>query len=311
MPPSTSALRRHWAPGLALGCALAVFLVQPAVTARYSAARVTSDSYALPPPEQVVLLSLGYRAAFADFIYAHLRVAHGIHFEERRRFDYVGDYLDVITHLDPKFQEPYLFADTFLTVQPVAPRQEDFYKARELMLLGTQQLPYNQEVWFTAGQYIAYLAAPHIADPTARDEWRVTGAKVLGRACELATSNPNIPHHCISAVTLLSRAGERDALIHMLRRTLAVNDDPEVRARALTALQEWEGEEQFAAQQRRDEAFQQAWQAHLHFVPKARLLLIGPRVDSFRCAGVSSFSDDDCLVSWRDWAVARGFTQAL
>ncbi len=305
-------LRSNLAPLASLGLAIGLIAsVRPGLAEEYSVVRAKSDSYALPPPEQTVLMSLGYRAALADFLYAHLRVSHGAHFAERRRFEHAGDYIDVINTLDPLFPEPYLYADTLLTVQPVEARPQDWDKAREIQLRGTEALPYHQQMWFVAGQFIGYIAPPNLQDPEKAKRWRLEGAKILARACELASDNDNIPYHCITAATLLNKAGEREALIQWLTRMVAVTDDEEIRERALATLGRWGDEKTEAEQQRRVEAFTKAWSQGLRFVPKHRMLLLGPPVDPFACSGqtqqYSSQSPDvaSCDYSWKRWFERR------
>lgn len=285
---------------------LLIGLVQPSLAKDFSKLRTNSDVYALPAPEQTVVLSLGYRSALADYIYAHLRVAHGLHFEEKRRFEHVKDYLDVITTLDPKFAEPYLYADTFITVQPVPARFEDYEAARQVLLKGTRELPFNQQVWFVAGQFIAYIAPPNFNDEKLKQSWRLEGAKLLARACELATDNLNIPYQCLAAASLLNKAGEREALIQMLTRTLAVSDDEELQQQVLAVLGEWVGEQNRDREQQKLQAFQSAWAKDLRFVPKERLLLLGPGFDATSCAGREPqvVPSKECATSWRDWSRA-------
>jgi hypothetical protein len=284
---------------LGLGAAFGVAWTQPRLAAKFAALRETSDTYAAPPPEQAIVLSLGYRAALADLIYAHLLVSYGLHFQERRRFEHVGQYLDLVTALDPKFAQPYLYADTLLTLQPVAARQEDYVKAKDILLQGTRELPFHQRLWFTAGQYLAYLAPPHIEDEAEREQFRALGARLLSRACELVTDNTSIPYHCIAAAGLLNRSGEREALIQMLTRTLAVNDDEEIRQRALAALSRWVGEQQMELQQRRLQTFQRAWREDLPHISKEKLLLLGPKIDVAACVGLAQEQRAECQPSWR------------
>lgn len=283
---------------------------------RFAKLRETRDTYALPPPEQAVVLSLGYRSAMADLVYAHTLVAYGLHFGEKRRFEYVGNYLETVMTLDPDFVQPYLYADTLLTLQPEPPRQEDYLKARELLLRGTEQLPYHQRLWFTAGQYLAYLAPPHIEDEALAEQFRRDGARLLSRACELMTDNEAIPYHCITAAGMLNKAGEREALIQMLTRTLAVNDDEQIRTKALAALSHWVGEreqEQYAA---RLSEFREGWQRVLPHVSKEKVLLLGPPHDTFACVGQGSMGvgadpegdgseEPECWSSWAAWAAGR------
>jgi hypothetical protein len=288
---------------------LGLALVRAPLAQAYGSVTEAEDGYALPGPEGTQLLSLGYRSAVADFIYAHVLVAYGMHFQQQRRFEHVGDYLDTLTTLDPAFAQPYLFADTLLTIQPKPSPEADYDRARELLLRGTRALPYHQELWLVAGQFIAYVAPPRLADPAKREAWKLEGAGLLARACELATQNRNIPYHCVAAATLLNRAGQREALITMLTRTLAVNDDEEIQKLALASLGSWVGERQREQYQARARAFAERWQADLPFVSKEQQLLLGPRTDPNGCVGVSttpqeSSPDDRCLTTWAMWSEA-------
>lgn len=234
-----------WATTLmVIAAAVGVIATQGKTRRAYAALGSEDDTYPLPPPEQVVWMSLGYRAAVADFIYAHVLVSYGLHFEEKRRFEYVGRYLNTISVLEPAFAQTYLYADTLITLQPKPPRDEDYDEARELLLKGTRELPTDQRVWLTAGQFIGYLAPPRFEDLAKRSRWQLEGARLLTQACELASDNRNVPFHCLAAATTLNRAGHREALIQMLSRTLAVNEDPEVREQALDTLRAWAGEQE-------------------------------------------------------------------
>jgi tetratricopeptide (TPR) repeat protein len=287
---------------LGLLCAASIQSSRGALVNRFSVLREKHDTYALPPPDQTVVMSLGYRSAVADLIYAHTLVAYGLHFGEKRRFEHAKDYLSTVMTLDPTFAQPYLYADTLLVLQPVPPREEDYLAARELLRRGTQALPFHQRVWFTAGQFLAYLAPQSLEDRALAEEFRQEGAQLLAKACELATDNANIPYHCIAAASLLNKSGKRDALIQMLTRTLAVNDDPEVREKALAALSRWVGEEEHDAYQRRALAFEREWQGDLPHVSKERLLLLGRRVALYECAGPDRAFQAECVHSWKAWS---------
>ncbi|HEX2731724.1 MAG TPA: hypothetical protein VHM70_08970 [Polyangiaceae bacterium] len=290
----------------ALGAAFLIAWVQPQLAEHYAEAHDTDDTYNLPSAELTELLSLGYRDALADFIYAHVLVSYGLHFQEKRRFEHVGDYLRTVAALAPQFATPYLYADTLLTLQAAPSEERDYDAARELLLLGTQALPYNQELWLVAGQFIAYVAPPRLAAPAKQEAWKLEGAKILGRACELATANRNIPYHCVAAANLLNRAGQREALIQMLTRTLAVNDDEEIQKLALATLGTWVGERERDQYQARAAALRERWQQDLPWISKEELLLLGPKADAERCVGSRSGAliqpGDPCLTTWSDWS---------
>jgi tetratricopeptide (TPR) repeat protein len=287
---------------LVLSAGAAIGVLQPVLNARFHELRVTSDVYALPPPEQVVVASLGYRAALADVVYAHVLVAYGLHFQEKRRFEFVGEYLDTVNALDPTFRQPYRFADTLLVMSPVAPRLQDYEKAREILERGIKNLPFDSELWLTAGQYLAYLARPHLPDEKMQNAWKLRGAEILSRACELASNNENIPYQCVTAARLFDVAGEREAAIESLRRILTVNDDPEIERLAYGYLSKYLSERERETQERRKKAFNDAWKHDLPFVSKDMVLILGPRVDTARCAGAESSDEAGCETSWVAWA---------
>jgi tetratricopeptide (TPR) repeat protein len=289
-----------WA--IALAAALGVAFVRPVVAARFHKLRVTADVYPLGSPQQMVLASLGWRSALADAIFAHVLVSYGLHFQEKRRFEFVGDYLDTVNALDPRFREPYRFADTLLVLAPEPPRLEHYQKAREVLLRGLQSLPYDTELWLTAGQYLVYLGAPNLPDPEMSKAWRLEGAKILARACELASNNGNVPYHCIAAASLLDSAGEREAAIKSLQRLLAVTDDPEIERMAAGYLGKKLGDRDKERQERRRASFRDTWKADLPFVPKNRMLALGPKTDVARCAGPGHASELACATTWLDWA---------
>jgi tetratricopeptide (TPR) repeat protein len=286
---------------VALAAALIASVRYP-LSAAFHKVRAKTDVYALPSPEHAIVLSLGYRTALADLLFAHVLVSYGLHFEEKRRFEFVGNYLDTINALDPKFQRPYRFADTLLTIQPKAPRERDYRKAREILERGLRERPHDAELWSTAGQFLAYLAPPHLKDEKVKQEWRMAGARTLARACELVSKNENIPYHCITAAHLFSRAGERSAVIDFLQRILAVSDDEEIRRLALGYLEKTVSEQQRAEVEARYKRFAEAWRGDLPFVKKDLLLVIGPAFDPARCAGLGEGNGAACATTWRDWA---------
>lgn len=300
VPRARGSDRFAWA--VALVAALGIAVVRPVVAARFHKLRVMADVYPLATPEQMVVASLGWRSALADAIFAHVLVSYGLHFQEKRRFEFVGDYLDTVNALDPEFREPYRFADTLLVLSPERPRLEHYEKARQILLRGLARLPYDTELWLTAGQYLAYLAPSNLPTQEMRNGWRLEGAKILSRACELASNNGNVPYHCIAAASLLESAGEREAAIRSLERLLAVTDDPEIERMAAGYLEKKLGDRNKEQDERRRALFRDAWKADLPFVPKNEILVLGPSTDVARCAGPGHSDELACATTWADWA---------
>lgn len=285
---------------VALSALAVVAVVRPPLATGFHELRVTSDVYPFPPPDPLVVASLGYRSALADGIFANVLVSYGIHFAEKRRLEFAGEYIDAVNALDPSFRDPYRYADTLVVLGPTPAREADYVKAREIFERGLENRPYDTELWNTAGQFTAYLGAAGVADAD-RPAWRLAGAKMLARACELASGNDNIPYHCIAAARLFEGAGERDAAIDSLKRLLAVTDDPQVEQLALGYLGKRLSEREQSEQEQRRKAFRDAWKADLPSVSKDMMLIVGPRAQPLSCAGVDRAADDTCVASWREW----------
>jgi len=303
--PSESFLERplvtRFAPlTLLVACALVIALERPRLGAKFAEAKVTSDVFVIPPPEQTRTASLGYYSAVADLIYAHVLVASGLHYQEKRRFEFVDKYLDTINYLDPKFRDPYRFADTLLTLQAQPVPFSNYRKARVILERGLKALPYDTELWSTAGQFLAYLAAPKLPEPEAQ-AWRLDGARMLARACELTSNNQNIPYHCINAATLLNEAGEHAATQRFLERVIQSNDDPQLQALATAALRRYVSVPASDDLKRRMARFNRTWQHDLPFITLAAVSVIGPPTDSARCTGAAQATMPACATSWNDW----------
>jgi hypothetical protein len=285
--------------------ALALIALQRAPLAKaHRATAAGRDVYALAPPEQLVVGSLGYRAAVADLLFAHVVVSAGLHLQEKRLFEFASQYIETINTLDPKFRDGYRFADAILTLQTVQVPREMYYQARTILERGTRALPYDQELWSAAGQFIAYLAPAQLATETEREAWRQEGARYLARACELLGKNDAIPYQCVTAATLFSRGGNIAASRAFLEKLLLMTDDPEIRAMAENKLQTLAGTEGRQAALERSQRFEKLWREDLPFISRTASAALGPRFDPFACAG-SARREASCATSFRNKLAER------
>ena len=288
---------------IAMGGAL-IAAVRPGMAQAYHDQGSAERRSLLLPAEYTQLMSLGHRDALADYLFGMALVDYGLSFQEKQAYSGAYRALDTITSLAPTFDRPYLYADTLLTLQAKPPPIENYHQAREIHRRGMKAMPFHAELWLVAGQYAAYLAAPRLpADQ--RREMRVEGARILARACELASGNENIPYNCLAAAKILNESGRKEAVIRMLERTLAVQDDPDIRRRALGALLLVQGEQVREQQRRRLEAIEQEWRSNAGSVSRAMVSLLGPMPDVWSCAGAAAFLRPGCQASWRFWGEER------
>jgi hypothetical protein len=123
------------------------------------------------------------------------------------------------------------------------------------------------------------------------------------RACELIGSNDAVPYHCITAATLLSEPGDREARRQLLERLATTSDDPKIQELAQNNLRKLSGALVADRSAARLASFKAAWRADLPFVPLDGILALGPAFEPAACAGLSAAGQTGCAVSWLSWSV--------
>ena len=261
------------------------------------------DVYFLPPPDQVVIMSMGYRAALADILWAHVLVSQGLHTFEQRRFENLTRLYDAINELAPTWRTPYLLADALITFQAATTPLEEIVKAREILERGVEHRPNDAEIWLNLGQFVSFVApASYIEDhdPEMAQRWRREGVAYLARAAELGAENSKISWQALGGANILVRSGERDAAIRFLKRTYAVTDDEELKQNILRRLQRLLAERDLERYQRRERAFKAAYATTLPFLSRDQALVLGPPPRPALCAGGSDAPE--CATTWRQWS---------
>lgn len=294
-------------PAIALLVASALILaaVRPGIARQAAKVKNRDDSYALPPTSTLTAVSMGYRQALADLIWAHVLVTQGLRGSERRPFNHLTEYLTAINTLDPKFREPYKYADTLLTFQMNDPDKVDNVRsARRILERGLRELPNDAELWVNYGEFLAYTGPSALTDPAEQDQWRADGAVALMHAGQLGSKDETVMWHSVAAVGLLSgKEAEREALIHFLERVYALTEDPELRDHVSRRLQQLAVNRQESRLMAQRRAFEELWRP-LSFVSRTQLRVIGPPRDTWRCAGPlrEGLQADDCARDWVAWS---------
>ena len=265
--------------------------VQPRLATSTHKLRQRDDVFLLPPPNQLRVMTLGYRAAATDLLWAKLLLEYGLHGQEKRAFPDVGRYIDGIIALEPDFPLVYDFVDTIL-VYPPGPEgtAEDARMARRYLERGTQERPYDGKLWVHAGQFVAFIGPAFIKEEKESERWRVDGAKMIAHGVEIGGDT----YRSLAATTILGHAGERQAQIDHLQRAYAMADNNEDRAqfwRKLQALQvDTDAEQAITAVDRELSPYR--------FLKRSTGLLIGPRRSAVLCAGPGSFDRRGCAPDW-------------
>lgn len=288
------AFRGEWLVGvLVLVCAVGIALIQRPLADKHKAYSRRDDILVLPPPDQLRAMTLGYRAAGADLLWAKLIVEHGLHHEEKRAFPDMPTYIDGILDLDPAHPIIYDFVDTLLLYSPVKGTADDARLARRYFERGIRERPYDSLVWLRYGQFMAFLAPSFLEDQAEIDQWKRDGAFAITHAVELGAD----ADRALAATSILSKSGEQKAAIAHLQRMYALTDDPETRYQIKMKLARVEAtvEAEGAVAVVEDQ-----WRNHFPIFSRGGTLLLGPHRDPRLCAGPDASSKKACSENWTE-----------
>lgn len=315
-PPGGLRDLRGGRAALAIAWIVAVVLIAvsrgPAASAHHRV-KEASDVYVLPPPEVVKIMSLGHRAAVADYLWATVLVEQGLHTLDRRRFENLFYLVDAVNELDPTFREPYLLIEPLTTFQVNGVAEDDVRRARVIVERGVKNLPNDPEVLVAAGSFIGLMApSSYLSDPDEQRAWKIDGAALLARAAELGDDRMNVGWQALSGFGLLRRAGKQREAMKFLQRALAGTDDEELRAHIKVmldrmtetegAFEEAEQRKAFLAFRGRQDRFDEIYRKTYPLASRTGALVLGPPYDAAYCAGGAHRSDERCAFDWVSWA---------
>lgn len=274
--------------------AATIGFVQPTLGAQLNGARLRDDVFVLPPPRQLEAMTLGYRHAAADLLWAKLLVEQGLHMQEKRKFTTLPAYIDAIIALEPDHPTLYQFVDTLIVFQPVPAGPEEARLARRYLERGTQERPYDPELWLHYGQFVAFLAPAMLNDNAEIEQWRADGARALMHAVELGAD----ADRSLAASTILSEAGHTKATIQHLQRAYALTDDPETRRQIAFKLQRLRGGVNSELSEIGVSLIEHEWRTRYPFLSRGASLLIGPYRPPAACAGPDAHARRECPHDW-------------
>lgn len=270
---------------------------QPRLSATAHEVKASDDVYALPPPSELRLATLGWNSAAVDLIWSSLLVDYGTHWAEHRDFKTIPQYVDALLALEPTYEPIYRYVDTLLAYRPLLGTEHDVRLARAYLERGTRERPDDAKLWTTYGQFLAFIAPSFLTNDAEKDAWRVTGAEAMGHAVEVGAD----ADRALSAATMLTRAGATQAAIRYLEHAYAFTEHPsmtevhETIGRRLAALESTAMRDAADAQAR---AIDLRWQAEMKPAARGLYLLLGPTVDPAHCAGVEASFRDGCATDW-------------
>ena len=276
--------------------ALGIARVQPTLVATTKRVKEREDVVLIPPPDKLRVMALHYNAMVADFLWAKLLLEYGLHWQERRVFPHAPRYMDAILALDPQFRDVYRYADSILVFKSgvVLAGIEDAKLARAYFERGMRELPYDADIFLRYGQFLAFFGPSYVKDPKELEEWRTTGARAIMKAVELGAD----ADASLSAATILSKSGEREAVWQYLIRAYNIASDQKTKDEIIGRLARLKYDGNLEGMRRADEAFREYREERFPFMTDTQLQLLGPVRDPAQCAGLTQARTKECMGEW-------------
>ena len=163
----------------------------------------------LPSRTAVLGLSLGHRPALADWFWVRGALYFAGEIEERNRFEWLGEYLDLVIALDPQFVDIYRWGGTAFILRTKSVSLSDVQLANEILEQGAERFPDNWQLPHMAAANCSY----YIIDPSPED------AEVLA-ACRrkflnIAAWRPGAPFYIALTLSALEE-GDNDRYCDLL-----------------------------------------------------------------------------------------------
>ncbi len=235
------------------------------------------DVYYLPPPEWLLVLSLGHRRALADLVWIRALLYFGEELRQKGAVRHVFRYGEAMVRLDPDFRRVYRWVAMAATYHTGEVSSEVTMRAARFVRRGAERFPDDGRLAWETGALLVYELAPWLeregrvdAARRAREE----GASFLASAARLGAGPPWL---AMANATLLRRLGKMELAASHLEEMLALTRDPAERERIAARLETLRDSLRVEAQRRFLKALREAHQRDYPWMPLDLYLLVGPR----------------------------------
>lgn len=184
------------------------------------------QTFYLPRPEWLRLLSGGYREALAGLIWMRALVYLGEEMFQKGEHAHTFRYSDAILELDPEFRAVYVWTATVVAYNTRGPTKEEMLKALTYLERGVSRFPGDGKLAWELGSFLSFELPSWIDEREEREELRARGAEHLMTAARLGAAPPWM---ALSNATQLEKLGRLEQAARHLEEMYSVVQDPDTR----------------------------------------------------------------------------------
>lgn len=230
------------------------------------------DTYYLPPPLWLEVMSLGHRRALADLIWLKSLVYVGEEFHEHGGLANVFRYADAMVTLDPQFRRAYRWIGVAGLYQPEESSLEDAEATVAFLRRGVAEFPDDGELIWDLATTLDYELKPRLREGSARRA--AVDREATDLMLEAARRGAGPQWLTILNVTQLKASGQIERAISHLEEMYSVIRDPAVREQIAIQLEQLRGQAEADAFVHVNQDFDRRWQEEYPWIPQGLFLLV-------------------------------------
>jgi hypothetical protein len=245
-----------------------------AAQSHYLSTQRYEDVYYLPPPKQLVTVSLGYRETLADLIWMKALIYFGEELMHRGGVAHLYGYTDAMLTLDPRFKKVYHWVASASIYRTGDVTVSDVRKAIRYLERGARLFPDDGELAWDLGATYSFELAPMLKDPQERAEAKRRGLESLELAA-LRGAGP--PWLVLQTAGQLDNLGKTEQAIRHLEDVYATVSDDNVKQRVVEQIARLRSSAYAEALKRTTQELERARVAAFPYMDATLFVLMGHR----------------------------------
>lgn len=244
---------------------------------QYLATQTYEDIYYLPPPEWLLVMSLGHRRALADLIWLRALIYFGDELENRGAVKHVFNYGESMLALDPDFRRVYRWVGVAGVYTPLGSPPEFIERAVDVLRRGVERFPNDGELAWDAGATIEYELLPTLPkDDPDRERLDAEGNDYMMAAARLGAGPPWL---VLTNATSLRKLGEKDRELRHLEEVYALVRDPVVKSQIEIRIAQIRDQAYAEAFRKANEEFEQRRLEEFPYLPSTLYFFVADPIE--------------------------------
>lgn len=241
---------------------------------RYLDAQTYEDVYYLPPPDALVLGSLGHRSALADLVWMKALIYFGEELQHRGNVANLFRYADAILALDDRFVRVYRWVASSAIYRTGNVTVDDVRKAIDYLERGARLFPDDPELAWDLGATYAYELAPMLPVGPQRDEAR---RKSLDHLEMAALRGAGPAWLGLRTASQLGELGKKEQAVQHLQDLYATATDPAIKKELEARLARLQTETYVEAMRAASDELEARHKRDFPYLNTSLYLIVGPR----------------------------------